>query len=125
MALLVDMLSWVLLLAGGFFVVVGSLGLVRMPDFFTRVHAASITDTLGAGLIIIGLLLQSPHWLGAVKLILIMLFLVLTGPTATHALAKAALHGGLRPHDSVGDGDGDGNSAVVDPTQREGQSSNS
>lgn len=101
MSLMIDLLSWALLLSGGFFVVVGSLGLLRMPEFFTRVHAASITDTLGAGLIIVGLLLQSPDWLGAVKLILIMVFLVLTGPTATHALAKAALHGGLRPHDST------------------------
>ncbi len=105
MSLMIDLLSWALLLSGGFFVVVGSLGLLRMPEFFTRVHAASITDTLGAGLIIIGLLLQSPEWLGAVKLILIMVFLVLTGPAATHALAKAALHGGLRPHDSTSDDD--------------------
>ena len=117
MALLVDLLSWVLLLSGGFFVVVGSLGLVRMPDFFTRVHAASITDTLGAGLIVGGLLLQSPHWLGAVKLILVLVFLVLTGPTATHALAKAALHAGLRPHGSVADARGE--------AQGEGSSSNS
>ena len=121
MALVIDLLSWALLLSGGFFVVVGSLGLVRMPGFFTRVHAASITDTLGAGLIIGGLLLQSPHWLGAVKLVLIMVFMVLTGPTATHALAKAALHAGLRPHDSTSDADGD----AADDTQREGMSSNS
>jgi len=116
MELLLDIFSWALLLAGGFFIVVGSLGLVRMPDFFTRVHAASITDTLGAGLIVVGLLLQSPHWLGSVKLILIMAFLILTGPTATHALAKAALHAGLRPHnddsgDDNDDSDGDSDDA--------------
>ncbi len=99
MALFLDLLSWPLLVAGGFFVVVGSLGLVRMPGFFTRVHAASITDTLGAGLILAGLLLQAPNAIGAVKLVLIFVFLVITGPTATHALAKAALHGGLRPTD--------------------------
>ena len=97
MALLLDVLSWLLLIAGGFFVVVGALGLVRMPEFFSRIHAASITDTLGAGLIVLALLLQSPEPLGAFKLILILVFLVITGPTATHALAKAALHGGLRP----------------------------
>jgi multicomponent Na+:H+ antiporter subunit G len=97
MALLLDVLSFVLLSAGGFFVVVGSLGLVRMPDFFTRIHAASITDTLGAGLLLLGLLLQTTDPLGAVKLVLILAFLVLTGPTATHALAKSALHGGLSP----------------------------
>jgi multicomponent Na+:H+ antiporter subunit G len=96
-AAVLDAMSWVLLLGGGFFVLVGSIGLVRFPEFFTRIHAASITDTLGAGLIILGLLLQSPHWLISAKLVLIVLFLLATGPTATHALAKAALHGGLRP----------------------------
>ena len=101
MALLLDVLSWVLLISGGFFVLVGSVGLVRMPDFFTRIHAASITDTLGAGLVILGLLLQSTGALGAFKLVLILAFLVITGPTATHALAKAALHGGLRPEPGV------------------------
>ena len=105
MALLADILSWLLLCAGGFFVAVGSLGLLRFPDFFCRIHAASITDTLGAGLIILGLLLQSPHWLVAAKLIMIVIFLVVTGPTATHALAKAALHGGLSPEPSDGAGD--------------------
>jgi len=99
MSLLLDLLSWPLLLSGGFFVMVGSLGLLRMPAFFTRIHAASITDTLGAGLILLGLLLQSPDLIVAVKLVLVFLFLALTGPTATHALAKAALHGGLRPSD--------------------------
>lgn len=102
MAALIDIISWLLLIAGGFFVVVGSLGLLRFPDFFCRIHAASITDTLGAGLIILGLLLQSPDWLVAAKLIMIVIFLVVTGPTATHALAKAALHGGLTPQPGEG-----------------------
>ncbi len=97
MAILVDLLSWLLLLSGGFFVLVGSLGLNRMPDFYTRNHATSIIDTLGAGLIIAGLILQSPDWIGAVKLALIMIFLFITSPTSTHALAKSALHGRLEP----------------------------
>ena len=97
MSLLLDILSWPLLVAGGFFVVVGSLGLVRMPEFFTRIHAASITDTLGAGLILAGLVLQSPNAIAVIKILFIFVFLVLTGPAATHALAKAALHSGLRP----------------------------
>jgi multicomponent Na+:H+ antiporter subunit G len=96
-SLLADIVSWILLLAGGGLVVVGSLGLVRFPDLFTRMHSVSITDTLGAGLMMSGLLLQSPDWPVAVRLILITAFLLLTSPTATHALAKAALHGGLRP----------------------------
>jgi multicomponent Na+:H+ antiporter subunit G len=122
MALIADVLSWLLLLSGGFFVVVGSLGLVRMPEFFTRVHAASVTDTLGAGLIIAGLLLQSPDWLGAIKLILIAMFLILTGPAASHALAKAALHGGLRPHSAPAD---EGDAALGDGLHKEDQPSNS
>ena len=97
MAIALDIVSWLLLMAGGFFVVVGSLGLVRMPGVFTRIHAASITDTLGAGLILGGLLLQTPDVIGGIKLVLIFVFMVITGPAATHALAKAALHGGLRP----------------------------
>lgn len=97
MALLADIASWLLLLAGGFLVIVGSLGLVRFPDLFTRMHSVSITDTLGAGLMMTGLLLQSPDWPAAVRLVLITAFLLLTSPTATHALAKAALHGGARP----------------------------
>ena len=96
-ALLADIASWVLLLTGGFLVVVGSVGLVRFPDFFTRMHSVSITDTLGAGLMMAGLLLQAPDWHVAVRLLLIIAFLLFTTPTATHALAKAALHGGLRP----------------------------
>lgn len=97
MALLADIASWILLLAGGVLVVIGSLGLVRFPDLFTRMHSVSITDTLGAILMMAGLLLQAPDAPAAIRLVLIMAFLLFTSPTATHALAKAALHGGMRP----------------------------
>lgn len=93
----IDVLSWLCLLAGGFFVLVGSIGLLRLPDFFTRLHAAGITETLGAGLILLGLALQSGFTLVTVKLILFFTFLLVTSPTGTHALAKAAIHGKLRP----------------------------
>ncbi|MCA9283767.1 MAG: monovalent cation/H(+) antiporter subunit G, partial [Phycisphaerales bacterium] len=59
MSTVIDIASWVLLVAGGFFSVVGALGLVRMPDFITRMHSASVTDTLGAGLVLLGLMLQA------------------------------------------------------------------
>ena len=98
MSALLDVLSWVLLLTGSFFVFMGAVGLLRLPEFFTRMHGASVTDTLGAGLMLSGMLLQSGDWVVAAKLILIFLFMMVTGPTATHALAKAALHGGLKPH---------------------------
>lgn len=89
--------SWVCLVAGGLFCVIGALGLVRMPDFYTRVHAASLVDTLGAGLVLLGLLLQTGFTLVGAKLVMIGLLLFFASPTATHALVRAALHRGLAP----------------------------
>jgi len=97
MSIVVDILSWILLVAGGAFCIIGALGLVRMPDFFTRMHAASVTDTLGAGLILLGLMLQAGFTLVTVKLIVLGLLIFFTSPTATHALAQAALARGLQP----------------------------
>lgn len=97
MSMAVDVLSWVCLLAGGGFCAIGALGLVRMPDFYTRVHAAGITDTAGAGLMLLGMILQAGVTLIAVKLVMIGLLLMFASPTATHALAKAALARGLQP----------------------------
>lgn len=101
MSAALDLLSWALLLGGSFFVFTGAVGLLRLPSFFTRMHGAGVTDTLGAGLMLLGMLLQSGSWIVAAKLILIFLFMMVTGPTATHALAKAALHGGLEPQSKV------------------------
>jgi multicomponent Na+:H+ antiporter subunit G len=95
MSNLIFFVSWICLVAGGFFCVTGALGLVRMPDFYTRMHAASVTDTLGAGLILLGLVLQAGFTLIAVKLLLIGLLIFFTSPTATHALAKAAYARGV------------------------------
>lgn len=94
---IVNILSWVFLLAGGFLGISGAVGLFRFPNFFTRLHAASVTDTLCAGLIVLGLILQSTSVMLIIKLVLILLILAYTSPTAAHALAKAALHGGLKP----------------------------
>ena len=93
----IDALSWVLLVTGGFFGIIGGIGLLRFPDLFSRLHAAGVTDTLGAGLILIGLMLQAGWSLITIKLILILAFGLFTSPTATHALAKAALHGKVKP----------------------------
>ena len=103
MSVILDTLSWLSLLAGGALVVTGGIGLLRLPDFFTRLHAASLTDTLGFAFIVLGLALQSGAGLTSLKLFLALAFLLLTGPVATHALAKAALHGSLRPVDLRGD----------------------
>ena len=92
-----DLLSALCLAAGAFFCLVGGIGLVRMPDFYTRMHGASVTETLGAGFILIGLMLQAGLTLVAVKLAMIGLLILFASPTATHALAKAALLSGLSP----------------------------
>lgn len=97
MAMITEILSWMLLLGGGFFLMVGGAGLLRLPDFYTRLHAAGITDTLGAGLILLGLMLQAGPTLVTIKLILIGVFLFFTSPTATHAVANAAFVAGLKP----------------------------
>ena len=97
MTMAVDILSWLLLIGGGFFILTGSVGLLRMPDFYSRTHPGGVVDTMGAGLTIAGLMLQGGLTLITVKLALILVFLLLTGPTATHALAHAALVSGLKP----------------------------
>ncbi len=94
---LVDLVSWIFLLAGGLFGIIGGIGIIRFPDLFTRFHAAGITDTLAAALFLTGLMLQAGWSLVTAKLLLILAFGLFTSPTATHALAKAALHGGVRP----------------------------
>jgi len=83
--------------AGLFFVLAGTLGVLRLPDFYTRMHAAGITDTLGAELILFGLIVQSGFTQTSAKLGLVAFFLLLTSPTATHAVANAAHQAGLKP----------------------------
>ncbi len=92
-----DVLSWMCLLAGGFFCIVGGVGLIRLPDFYSRTHAGGLTDTLGASLILIGLMLQSNHWMVVVKLAVIIFILFFTSPTSSHALVRAAFTRGVRP----------------------------
>lgn len=88
--LIISIIGWVLLLLGCFFCLVGSIGLIRLPDFYSRVHAAGIVDSLGAILILLGMLTQTQDILVIIKLLFILFFLMLTGPTAVHALARAA-----------------------------------
>lgn len=97
MALTLDVLSWLALISGSCFCLIAAIGMHRFPDFYTRIHAAGITDTLGAGLILLGLFFQAPTWNVAVKLAMVAIFLWLTSPTATHAVAQAAHANGLRP----------------------------
>lgn len=97
MEILQDALSWVLLSAGGLFVLVGGIGALRMPNLYTRMHAASVTDTMGAGLVITGIMVQAGLSLATIKLAAILLFLLLTSPSSSYALASAALLAGIRP----------------------------
>ena len=83
----VDVASWACILIGVFFTLTGAFGMLRLPDVFTRMHAASITDSIGPILVLGGLILQSGLTLATVKLIAILIFLLLTGPTASNALA--------------------------------------
>lgn len=94
MSLALDALSWILLLTGGAFVIIGGIGALRMPDLYTRMHAASVTDSLAPILILSGLMLQADFGLYALKLGAILLFLLLSGPAASNALASAALLSG-------------------------------
>lgn len=92
-----DALTAALVVAGVFFAFGGAVGLLRFPDFYSRLHAGGVTDTLAAELIILGLVFQSPDWITGVKLMLIAFFLFFTSPTATHSVAAAARFYGLEP----------------------------
>ena len=92
-----DILSSILLLTGGVFLIIGAIGLIRLPDFFTRTHAAGLIDTTGAGFILAGLMVEVGWSLSLAKLAMILLFLLFTSPTSSHALVHAALVNGLKP----------------------------
>ncbi|CAM8642797.1 MnhG Multisubunit Na+/H+ antiporter, MnhG subunit [Burkholderiales bacterium] len=93
----IHIVSGAFLLFGGFFVLVGGIGLLRMPDFYTRMHAGSVTETLGTMLIILGLMMQAGLDLASFKLFTILLFLLFTGPVSAYAMANAANVSGLKP----------------------------
>lgn len=92
-----DVLAWILLITGGAFVLTGGIGVLRMPDFYSRMHPAGLTDTMGPILILTGAMLQAGLTLATLKLATILIFLLLTSPTATYALANAARLGGVAP----------------------------
>lgn len=97
MDIIIDMSSALCLLLGSFLCLSGGVGIIRFPDFYTRMHAVGVTDTLGAGMILIGLLLQTPEFLVVLKLLLILVMTVFISPVASHALAKAAFRNDLVP----------------------------
>lgn len=106
MEALLDVLSWVAIAGGLFFILVGTVGILRMPDVYTRLHAAGMTDTMGAGLLLLGMALQtiigimhgeSSYWFVLVRIVFIYGFLLFTSPIACHALARAGIAGGVEP----------------------------
>ena len=97
MQIFLDLLSWVFLLGGSFFAISGGIGVLRMPDLFTRLHAAGVTDTMGAGLILTGLMFQAGLSLVTLKLIILLAFVWFSSPVAAYALARAALASGHEP----------------------------
>lgn len=100
-----DTLSWLMLSAGSVFVLAGGIGALRLPDLRSRLHATSLTDSLGTLLILGGIIVQAGFTLAAAKLITILVFLLLTSPTASYALANASRTSGSEPTLSAGDED--------------------
>ena len=96
-----EIVASILLCLGAFFTVTGAVGILRMPDFYSRIHPAGKSDTLGMLLITVGLMFLvnwlSVDWLVASKLVLIVIFVLITAPTATHAITRAAWLDGVKP----------------------------
>lgn len=92
-----NILTIILIVAGSFFMLVGSIGVIRLPDFFTRSHATSKSDTLGIMLIILGLMAYEGFCLNSLKLLIIFVFVAIANPVGAHALARAALSFGIKP----------------------------
>lgn len=97
MMIALDIVSWIFLITGAFFSIVGGIGIVRLPEFFSRLHGGGITDTLGAALIIIGLCFQISSGFILAKLLMILFFLMVSSPSSCHALARSALSQGIKP----------------------------
>lgn len=97
MAAALDIVSWIFIVGGIVFCLVGGYGLLKLKDVYARLHAASLIDTLGVGLILIGLMFQAGFTLITAKLVLILVFIFFTSPTATHALARAAINHDVLP----------------------------
>lgn len=102
MSIIADILGWILILAGSGFMLVGAWGTVKFPDFWSRLHAVSVSDSAGMILLSLGMCVQAGFTLITVKLIIMIIFLFITGPSATHAVANAALMSGSRPQEGDG-----------------------
>lgn len=95
--LVIDIVGGMFLLAGSFFLLVGAVGLLRMPDVFTRMHAAGVGETLGGSLLLVGMMIHGGFSLVTFKLLVLLCLILFLGPVATHALARAARYAGVEP----------------------------
>lgn len=95
--MIISLLSDICLLLGGIFTLTGAIGLLRLPDFYSRLHGASVTESLAAPLLIVGIMLDTGLTLDSAKLVLIIVIMVVSNPTITHALCRAAAHSGVTP----------------------------
>ncbi len=97
--MLINGVAIIMLIGGAFFFLVGTIGLIRLPDAFTRMHATTKCDTLGAGMILVSLMINQGFHMISVKLFIILLFILVTNPTAAHIIAKAAYNSQHMPTD--------------------------
>ena len=97
MDIFINISSALFLLIGSFLCISGGVGILRLPDFYSRMHAVGVTDTLATAMILIGLILHNPDFLVDIKLMIILVMTLFISPTASHALAKAAMRNGLMP----------------------------
>src|SRR5690606_37798176 len=94
---LLDVLAGILLIIGGFFAFVAALGVLRLPDLYTRMHAASKAGTLGSGVMLLEIAIATPDLAVAIRAIAGILFFLLTAPISAHLLASAAYCVGHAP----------------------------
>ena len=92
----VEIISWLFIVAGALLGIAGGIGIHRFPDFYSRLHAVGITDTLCAAMFLVGLCMQTGVSIASLKLLLIFIFLFFSSFMAMHALANAVLFGGFK-----------------------------
>lgn len=97
MNVVLDALSLLLIVAGAVFFLAGTVGLLRFPDFFTRLHAMTKADNVGLGLIVFGLVLQAESWIALGQLFIVWFLVLLSSASGAHLLARSALRRGLTP----------------------------
>tara|TARA_B100001996_G_C18642719_1_gene586237 strand:- start:286 stop:624 length:339 start_codon:yes stop_codon:yes gene_type:complete len=101
MEILANIISFLFILLGSILILIGSIGLLRLPDVFSRIHAVGMIDTAGIGFIIFGLLIYSGFTIVSIKLLILGCVLIFTSPIAGHAVAISAKKTGLKPFQKI------------------------